>query len=225
MIYIDDGIYYWQKAFVVRDTLALQFFHNLQGQQPKDGCRGWTNGPTDQRWEWHGNLWWNLWAQRCFDMISSISSLSTLEKHGETPPFFRFCRCFCRSQRRWGMDLSFICWISLGSYVSCHCQVQKEPVPTLTKTSRWNKKRRNRLAGKVPGDSSRRAAKDSAGQSQGNKTGKKRRGHPPSADGADQKDSQLSHRKAANPTTGGTQPKDVHFSDRSESGQHVDKNC
>ena len=99
---------------------------------------------------------------------------------------------------------------------------------TLTKTSRWNKKRKNRLAGKNPGDSSRRAAKDSAGQSQGNKTGKRRRAHPPSADCADQKDqksldAELSHCKAANLMAGGTRPKDVQFSERSESGQHVEK--
>ena len=50
-------------------------------------------GPTDQRWSDMETIW-NLWAQRCFDMISS---LSTLEKHGETPHFSDFVGVFAEA--------------------------------------------------------------------------------------------------------------------------------
>lgn len=51
--WIYNALYRWDllltEGFCCQRYLSITVFHSLQGQQPKDGCRGWTN----QRWEWH----------------------------------------------------------------------------------------------------------------------------------------------------------------------------
>lgn len=86
MIYND--LYRWDllltEGLVVRDTLALQLY-SLQGRQPKDGCRGWTN----QRWS-------GMKPYETFELRDVPHDVIPFD-FGETPIF---CRCFCPSQRR-----------------------------------------------------------------------------------------------------------------------------